>query len=533
MPRRGEETYTPIGTVFHGGRIGFGAGELTTFDVNGRWARISLDDASVLGSGTHTLGINANGFAVSGDGRVLTGSPGKSVTYSVWDTVGSVSGGGSVPGDPADRVATSQVAGSLDLALDDEGTRLAVRVEGAVYVSRVREPDQLAEAPVALLGAGDVAPETLAFRGDTLTTGTGDFVMVWDLTQSGRVTDEFEAAVPEGCAACGPPLLSVSPDGERLLSWAVGGGSPAVTDLGTHETVVLDDAGEYMLAAGGWWDARRFVVTSSTRQVAFLTDVRTMEVEQTIPLPLDEGVRVLAVSADTQAGRLAVLGDDGTLAVVGLDGNVVSSSQPFADLLDAGLAFAYGIAPDGSTAFVYKADADGGLRMVAVATGETLFEDPELVPAVYDGMSRLHVFADGRERVLDATGATVADRPAAVEIRPLPGLSSDGRLAASGGPGGTINLLDLGRGGAVFGRIPVPVQDNRLPVTAFSPDGRALVIAIPSMDSLERPSTVSRLSLVPADWRSSACAVAGRDLTREEWDVLIGTEIPDDLRCDR
>jgi hypothetical protein len=41
------------------------------------------------------------------------------------------------------------------------------------------------------------------------------------------------------------------------------------------------------------------------------------------------------------------------------------------------------------------------------------------------------------------------------------------------------------------------------------------------------------MTLVPADWRTSACAVAGRDLTPAEWSALIGTTPPDDLGCDR
>ncbi|MEZ5189937.1 MAG: TIR domain-containing protein [Schumannella sp.] len=148
----------PTGTVPYGGRVGFGDGAVTVFAITGIWARISLADGSVLADGQHTLGINANGFAISGDGSVLAGSPGKSVQYSVWDVEGSVSGGGSAPGDPADRVATSQVAGSLDIALNGDGSRLAVMVDGAIYVSTVRAASELPEAPVQLLGPAGWPP---------------------------------------------------------------------------------------------------------------------------------------------------------------------------------------------------------------------------------------------------------------------------------------------------------------------------------------------------------------------------------------
>jgi hypothetical protein len=392
----------------------------------------------------------------------------------------------------------------------------------------------LPEPPIALLGAGEVNSETLAFRGDTLVNGTGGFALVWDLTQSGRITDEFESPVPDGCSACGPPLAAVGPDGDRAVMWAVGAGSPVLVDLTSHESTVIDGAGEFGLATAAWWDADEFLVSSTARNAVLLASADSLEVTQAVPLPFEEGVTVLALHGDPAAGRIIALGDDGSLATVALDGTVVAQSQPFADLLSARLAYSYGISPDGTTAFVYKADiVDGGLRMVSTSTGETRYEDTDLVPARYDGLSRLHVFAEGRETVVDGTGAVVVDRPADVETRPMPSLSADGDLVASGGPSGIVSLLDLGRGSAVFGRIPVPVEDNRLPVTAFTPAGDALVTAIPSMDGLGRPATVSVLTLRPADWRSAACAVAGSDLTAAEWRAHVGTEPPADLRCGR
>ncbi|HWM34530.1 MAG TPA: toll/interleukin-1 receptor domain-containing protein [Pseudolysinimonas sp.] len=530
----GETTYTPIGTVPFGGRVGWGDGELTTFMVAGRWARIALRDASVLDSGTHTLGISANGFAISGDGRVLAGSPAKSVNYSVWDTAGSVSGGGDVPGDPADRVATSQIAGSLDLALDESGSRLAVMDDGVIYISRVRAASELPEIPTALLGAGEVTGETLAFRGDTVVNGTGEFALVWDLTQTGRISTEFASPVPDGCSACGPPLVAVGPDGDRALMWSVGGGSPVLVDLATQQSTVVDGAGEFGLTTAAWWDADEFLVSSMTRQVVFLVGAETLEATRGVPLPFADGVTVLALHGDPRQGRVTALGDDGSLAVVTLDGTVITHTEPFADLLSARLAYSYGISPDGATAFVYKADSiEGGLRMVSTDSGATLYENPGLTPALYDGRSRLHLFADGRETVLDGSGSVVLDRPADAETRPMPSLSSDGDLLAGGGPSGLISLLDLARGGVVVGRVPVPVEDNRLPVTAFRPDGTALFTAIPSMDGLGRAATVSVLTLVPDEWRRSACAVAGRDLSAEEWSAYVGTAVPADLGCGR
>lgn len=530
-----EEIYTPIGTVPHGGRVGFGEGELTTFASWGGWSRISLADASVIDSGAHTLGAAANGFAVSRDGSALAGSLEKSVNYSIWNTVGSISDGGDAPGDPADRVATSTVAGSLDLALDDTGDRLAVMVDGAIYVSTVRSLQELPEPPIALLGAGKVNVESLTFAGDVLVNGSGEYALVWDLGRSGRILDEYEAQVPSGCTQCGPPLVAVNGRGDRAVSWAIAGGPPIVADLTDGIWYDIDPDAQFGLAAASWWDDDTFIVASRTENALLVADADQLEVELAIPLNLGDGVAALALRAHAGDGRVDVLADDGAIVSVDEEGTELARFDAFGDLLDIQPPRSYGIAPDGSTAYLFIT-GDGetdGLRMVDLRTGDVLLEVTNPVAATYDGRSRLHVFADGRDVVYDAEGAVVLDRPGAVEDVPLPAMSSDGRLATTGGRYGVMSILDLDRGGAAFGRITVPVQDNRYPATAFSPDGSALITVTPEMESLDRPATISRLTLDPADWRASACAVAGRDLTPEEWRTFVGTEPPADLRCER
>lgn len=528
----GEILYSPIGTVPYGGRVGFGDGELTVLGRDGAWARVALADASVIDAGFHNLGIASDGSALSADGQVMAGSLHKTVNYSVWDTVGSVSQGGDVLGDPADRVSTTQVAGSQDLALDEDGSHLAVMVDGAIYVSRVRALDELPESPIALRGAGDVTPESLSFRGDLLVNGTGRYAFVWDLAQAGRISEEFAASVPEGCGACGPQRVEMAPRGDRIVMHVIGGAGPVVVDLVSGESTAIDPAGSLGLGAAAWWDADRVVVASATEDALLVASRDLTEAEHAIRLPLDDGVAVLDIRAGD--GTVTVLADDGTLVTLDAEhGDVVAESRPFEDLLARQPGFATGIAPDQSTAYVYITDAEDGFRLVDTASGDILFEATAPTGAAYDAASRLHVFAEERETIVGPDGATTPGSRAAVEQVPLPVLSADGGLVASGGTSGTISLLDLGRGGAVFGRIPVPVQDGRLPVAAFTPDRSALVITMPELFEPERPASVTRLTLRPLDWRASACAVAGRDLAPDEWRAFVGAEPPADLRCAR
>jgi len=43
--------------------------------------------------------------------------------------------------------------------------------------------------------------------------------------------------------------------------------------------------------------------------------------------------------------------------------------------------------------------------------------------------------------------------------------------------------------------------------------------------------TVLRWDLDPGQWVRSACAAAGRSLTADEWQQVIGSSPPGDLRC--
>jgi WD40 repeat protein len=523
-----ETYYQPVGTVPYGGRVGFGDGELTTFNAGGDWARISLEDASVLAHGFHLLTINGNGFAVSHDGAVLAGSPDKSVNYSLWDTRTSLPE--PADGDPGDRVTTSTVAGSQDLALDDIGERLAVMVDGAIYVSQARSRDALPSPPVALLGAGRVVPETLAFRGDTLVSGTGDSVLVWNLDQVGRITTQHEVPVPEGCSACGPHRLVLNPSGTRAVMSAIAGAGPVVVDLDSGDAATIDD-GTLGLGAAGWWDEQRVIVASAVNRALYVVSPDLTTAEQTLPIVLAPDAVPWVIRADP-ASTVTVLSDDGSL--ISLDatsGRELSNRVVFEGLLPGPIPVSMDVAPDQSTAMIYL--AEGNVRLVEVSSGEVLYESSDADGAAYDASSRLHVFSGGAEVVLDASGAEVGRGRVEIEQIPAPALSPDGRLVASGGTSGAMSLLDVGRGGAVFGLVPVPVQDGRLPIAAFTPDGRSLVTSIPAMDSIGRPSTISTMTLVPADWRASACAIAGRDLTTDEWSALIGTTPPDDLGCDR
>jgi DNA-binding SARP family transcriptional activator/WD40 repeat protein len=87
-------------------------------------------------------------------------------------------------------------------------------------------------------------------------------------------------------------------------------------------------------------------------------------------------------------------------------------------------------------------------------------------------------------------------------------MSPDGRTLATGGPEGTIRLWDL-RTQQPLGA-PLPGLPNKTIVPQFTPDGAYLF-------AISRSGLAYRWDVRPSSWARHACAVAGRTLTRTEW----------------
>ena len=95
-------------------------------------------------------------------------------------------------------------------------------------------------------------------------------------------------------------------------------------------------------------------------------------------------------------------------------------------------------------------------------------------------------------------------------------VSPDGRTLATGSWDGTTRLFDLATRRPLGA--PLPAVTNRVVEPSFTPDG-AFLFAITDAGQ------AYRWDVSPASWARRACAVAGRTLTRAEWnDVLPGRE---------
>ena len=88
----------------------------------------------------------------------------------------------------------------------------------------------------------------------------------------------------------------------------------------------------------------------------------------------------------------------------------------------------------------------------------------------------------------------------------------DGRKLATGNTDGTVRLWDIATGQALGA--PLPGIPNAQVVPIFTPDDTHLIAAYQN-------GRAYRWDIRPASLVRQACEVAGRRLTREEWDEFL------------
>jgi WD40 repeat protein len=456
--------------------------------------------------------------------------------------------------DTADlRVVRRHPAGGIAAALaaDDRTLALASK-NGSVRLldlrsSRIRR--------LAGQHRGEVARMSFTPDGDTLVSvDSGAKLLVWD-TVNGVLREQFDAHA-------GPSDgLAVTPDGRTAISsgddgrvalWDLTLTRRLIRSVPLREPFVVDDFTPRGIAVSP--DDRTLAVTQSDGSVDLL-DTATLERRAGLPAG---GGAALALDFSNDGRLLAVGGEHGrvtlwdarTLAPMGRLAGLRDWTQAVAFSPDGRLLAAGDVNTEHPTLRMWdvRRRAPTAFRASLAANSLAFSPDGRLIAGAGDEQGT---------QVRDVRTARLVARPQTGELARSVAFSPDGRLLFVGlfdGSGRFYSTRDWRPVGA-----PIRGQGQRLLNARFTPDGRTLATSsadgtvllwdVASRKPIGSPLTVEpevfvaaalsrdgaclyalptgragvRLALSPQVWKRQACTIAGRELSRREWqDALPG-----------
>jgi WD40 repeat protein/class 3 adenylate cyclase len=360
--------------------------------------------------------------------------------------------------------------------------------------------------------ASSVTTSTASADGRTLYTGGLDGrIIVWDIAGDRRIARPFaEPFQAPGLLLQYVPPLALSPSG-RIVADGLPDGS-----VRRHDARTLRRLPDLPGVEKGPATAVEF--SPDGRKLAVLGESGAVEVRDAAtgrrlrpPLRgLGSSAQALAFSPDGE--RLAVADLEDHLLVLDLETGAVKRS------------------PLPATAWHLAFSPDGKLLAIAVDQSGVELRDSRSLRVVArlpnnqpgDGASWARFSPDGRLLAVNAfEGYTqlwdVAGRKRVGE--PLRGhehevvnaeFSPDGRVLATSSTDGTAILWDVASRRAI-GTLPGPAGAISV---RFTPDGRRLF-------ALRDSGAAVRWEVSPDAWSRHACSVAGRELTRAEWNGLV------------
>lgn len=500
----------------------------------GSWSWRRFSDWSGA-SGSVGLGAHEFATAISADGRFFTKTNGNPL-IQVWRTTGSASS------DEPNATAEAPLPRQAALALSPDGSKVAVVGPGETYVTRVADDGDLS-ADTA--GSLDPSGRPMALTGQTarlvefvdsthLLTASGREIAVWDLSQLDRLADAEAVPFERGCEACGPPALSISPDGKRFAATDGSGWFGLVQSLvGDAERELLPSPGIEFLYGDPVWDGE-------SESVAFPIWATAGGADPPLPtLPPSSDVHVWTAGQGSGYELAEATASDGVTAlVVDRTGGVFwqdivtgaeleFSPGPTIQSYEEGEADFAAFSP--STHLLAMVD-DGVVRVERLA-------DRKLLGSIDVGGFPAITFAGGRLLVQEEDGSVQVWSQTGTELqRTLPGSGGVGRMAAShdgtllarSAEDGTVGIVDL-ETGVRLGAFQTPGRSSFFRSgLAFSPEGDTLFVLseTPGYEGEIVQRDLSDTALV-----RSLCEASGRDLTVAEWNAFVGSNPPADLSC--
>jgi WD40 repeat protein len=344
-----------------------------------------------------------------------------------------------------------------------------------------------------------------------ITSGSDDGkVAFWDLDNSRRIVRGVPLARRFVADESTPRGVAVSPD-DRTLAVTHEEGMVELIDTSTLEPrAVLEAFDELALATDFSPDGRLLAVAGDGGQLG-LWDARTLA-----PVRRLEGLRgwiqAVAFSPD---GRLVAAGDysdESRLLIWDVGSGRRTAFE--SDLPPAQLTFS----PNGR--LLAGAGREHGVEVRDVASGRLVGKPP------LDEMARSVAFSpDGKllfVGLYDGTGtffSTESWKPAGPGVRGhgqrilTAHFTPDGQTLATSSADGTVQFWDVASRQSI-GAPLVLERDLLFVASVLSRDGSYLY-------ALPTGTEGMRLTLAPRLWRELACGIAGRELTRREWEEVL------------
>jgi WD40 repeat protein/DNA-binding SARP family transcriptional activator len=358
--------------------------------------------------------------------------------------------------------------------------------------------------------AGQITGLAITRDGPTLyTSGLDSKVLVWDLAGARRLGRPFNVGAdnPEG------PRYALSPDG-RVLAVGQRDGTVTLTDAHTLRALSQFRVVPTGPVRGmGYVPGGRLLVVGGDNGFLSLVDPRRGRIVKRVD-GLRDTVFTPSFSADGRLMATASGFDNVRLWALPSGRPVGHPLRGPPDIGDLSLS------PDGRTLAVTR-PPEGGVEIRDVPTlrrrttlpgSESVWDIARFTP---DGRFLVGGSWKGWAQLWSAETWKPASRrftghAGRVEWQTT---SPDGRTLATGGPDGTVRLWDL-RTQQPLGA-PLPGLPNRKVVPQFTPDGNYLFAIYGD------GGRAYRWDVRPSSWARHACVVAGRTLTRSEWEEAL------------
>lgn len=442
----------------------------------------------------------------------------------------------------------------VSIALSPDGTTLAAACDdGSVGLWDSRGDGE--PRPIRLDGHDGTA-WSVAFSPDgrkLATAGADHTVRLWDVAsqrQDGNALQTTAQVLAVAFTPDGTAVASAWNDGAVVL-WEVAEPLPLGHLLGNTGPVwsVAFSANGQTLASGGAVERPDAALSGTVRRWNVVTEQQILPESrhaiEVYRVAFGPGDLLAAASRDTTIWRAS----DGAQVGGAIEANTVVLSaafNPTGNLVattegnDVRLWSVSDGAPEGSlpghqkkvTDIAFSPDGrllasaseDRTVRLWAVA-GRAAVENGTLeghtdrvngVAFSPDGRTLASASDDGTVRLWAVEGPTPIGDPLdhAAGVQSVV-FSPDGRMLASASDDGAVRLWNVASR-TIIG-LPLPGHRGSARSVAFSPDGKAL-----ASGGLDGRVILRDIDL--DSWRTLACAVAGRNLSRQEWRQYVGTD---------